>query len=86
MTIKWFKSPYSWVISPLTLPRVANQQKKNKKKTSFTSYKPQYANTKIVYCADAMTPFVQLPVLPKPKLQESNRRFQNKGSKIKPFH
>ena len=61
-------------------------KKKKKKKTSFTSYKPQYANTKIVYCADAMTPFVQLPVLPKPKLQESNRRFQNKGSKIKPFH
>ena len=27
MTIKWFKSPYSWVIHPLIQPQVANQQK-----------------------------------------------------------
>ena len=28
---KKVKSPYNWVISPLTPPQVANQQKKNKK-------------------------------------------------------
>ena len=28
---KWFKSPYNWVISPLTQPQVVNQQKKEKK-------------------------------------------------------
>ena len=32
MTIKWFKSPYNWVISPLTQPQVANQQQKKTNK------------------------------------------------------
>ena len=27
MTIKWFMSPYNWVISPMTQPQVANPQK-----------------------------------------------------------
>ena len=35
---KWFKSPYSWVISQLTQPRVANQQKKKKKKNLSYTY------------------------------------------------
>ena len=29
MTIKWFMSPYNWVIYPLTQTQVANEQKKS---------------------------------------------------------
>ena len=37
MTIKWFKSPYNWVISPLTQPQVANQQQQKKRISNLLS-------------------------------------------------
>ena len=60
MHAKTYKSPYNWVISPLTQPQVANQQEKKEIVETKVPYRHKFFDT---MCVDLF--FYQLNLLPR---------------------
>ena len=56
MTIKWFKSPFNWVIFLLTQPQVADQQQQKKEETGCIGY-PKVISTVFAFrCSQIQKP------------------------------
>ena len=91
MTIKWFKSPYNWVISPLTQPKVANQQQQKSwqphwdlkhRPPEFKSSVLNITALKANYDKMSMSLFIVFKIIKLGKAWNQSPEFSNRAFKL----